>query len=134
MPQLAVQRLFELTRDRDPIITTEVGQHQMWAAQYFGFDEPNKWLTAAGSARWAMACPPRSARSSAIPDALVIDIAGEASIQMNIQEMGTASQYPPAGQGVHPQQRIHGHGPPVAGADLREPLFELAIRTACPIS
>ncbi len=52
------------------------------------------------------------------PDALVIDIAGEASIQMNIQELGTASQYPPAGQGLHPQQRIYGHGPPVAGTDL----------------
>ena len=91
MPQLAIQRLFDATRDRDPIITTEVGQHQMWAAQHFGFDEPNKWLTWAGSARWATACPPRSARSSAIPDALVIDIAGEASIQMNIQEMGTAT-------------------------------------------
>ena len=67
MPQLAVQRLFDMTRERDPIITTEVGQHQMWAAQYFGFMGPNKWLTSGAWGRWATACPPRSARNWAIP-------------------------------------------------------------------
>jgi acetolactate synthase-1/2/3 large subunit len=93
MPQLAVQRLFELTRAKDPIITTEVGQHQMWAAQYFGFFGPNKWLTSGGLGTMGYGMPAAIGAQLGNPDALVIDIAGEASIQMNIQEMGTASQF-----------------------------------------
>jgi acetolactate synthase-1/2/3 large subunit len=93
MPQLAVQRLFALTRDHDPIITTEVGQHQMWAAQYFGFDKPNKWLTSGGLGTMGYGMPAAIGAQLGNPDTLVIDIAGEASIQMNIQEMGTASQF-----------------------------------------
>jgi acetolactate synthase-1/2/3 large subunit len=93
MPQLAVQRLFELTKDRDPIITTEVGQHQMWAAQYFGFVEPNRWLTSGGLGTMGYGMPAAIGAQVGNPDRLVIDIAGEASIQMNIQEMGTASQF-----------------------------------------
>jgi acetolactate synthase-1/2/3 large subunit len=57
MPQYAIQRLYELTKDRDTYITTEVGQHQMWAAQFYGFEEPNRWMTSGGWAPWAMACP-----------------------------------------------------------------------------
>ena len=93
MPQKAVERLFELTKAQSPIITTEVGQHQMWAAQYFGFDKPNKWLTSGGLGTMGYGLPAAIGAQLGNPDALVIDIAGEASIQMNIQELGTASQY-----------------------------------------
>lgn len=93
MPQKAVERLHALTRGREPIITTEVGQHQMWAAQYFGFEAPNKWLTSGGLGTMGYGLPAAIGAQLGHPDALVIDIAGEASIQMNIQELGTASQY-----------------------------------------
>ena len=93
MPQFAVQRLFELTHERDPIITTEVGQHQMWAAQYFGFVKPNRWLTSGGLGTMGYGMPAAIGAQLGNPGKLVIDIAGEASIQMNIQEMGTASQF-----------------------------------------
>ncbi|WP_305095931.1 biosynthetic-type acetolactate synthase large subunit [Croceibacterium aestuarii] len=93
MPQLAIERLFALTRDLDPIITTEVGQHQMWAAQYFGFDKPNRWLTSGGLGTMGYGMPAAIGAQLGNPGKLVIDIAGEASIQMNIQEMGTASQF-----------------------------------------
>jgi acetolactate synthase I/II/III large subunit len=93
MPQYAIERLFELTKHKDPIITTEVGQHQMWAAQHFHFDAPNKWLTSGGLGTMGYGMPAAIGAQMGNPDALVIDIAGEASIQMNIQEMGTATQY-----------------------------------------
>jgi acetolactate synthase-1/2/3 large subunit len=93
LPQHAIKRLYEMTRARKPIISTEVGQHQMWAAQHFGFDAPNKWLTSGGLGTMGYGLPAAIGAQVAHPGALVIDIAGEASIQMNIQELGTASQY-----------------------------------------
>jgi acetolactate synthase I/II/III large subunit len=92
-PQYAVQRLYELTKGPDTYITTEVGQHQMWAAQYFHFDEPNRWMTSGGLGTMGYGLPAAIGVQMANPNALVIDIAGEASILMNMQEMSTAAQY-----------------------------------------
>ena len=93
MPQRAVRALHAATHHRQPIITTEVGQHQMWAAQHFGFELPNKWLTSGGLGTMGYGLPAAIGAQLGNPNALVIDIAGEASIQMNIQELATASQY-----------------------------------------
>jgi acetolactate synthase-1/2/3 large subunit len=92
-PQYAIQRLYELTRKRDTYITTEVGQHQMWAAQFFGFDQPNRWMTSGGLGTMGYGLPAAIGVQLADPSRLVVDIAGEASILMNIQELGTAAQY-----------------------------------------
>jgi acetolactate synthase I/II/III large subunit len=94
-PQYAIQRLYEITRavKQDIFITTEVGQHQMWAAQYFHFDRPNHWMTSGGLGTMGYGLPAAMGVQVAHPDALVIDIAGEASVLMNIQEMGTLAQY-----------------------------------------
>lgn len=92
-PQLAVQRLYDRVKDLDTYITTEVGQHQMWAAQYFHFDEPNHWLTSGGLGTMGYGLPAAIGVQLAHRNATVIDIAGEASILMNIQELSTAVQY-----------------------------------------
>ncbi|MGD9616137.1 MAG: acetolactate synthase 3 large subunit [Alphaproteobacteria bacterium] len=92
-PQYALERLYALTRERDPYITTEVGQHQMWAAQFFKFDRPNRWMTSGGLGTMGYGLPAAMGVQVAYPDALVIDVAGEASILMNIQEMSTIAQY-----------------------------------------
>ena len=92
-PQYAIQRLYELTKDRDVYITTEVGQHQMWAAQHFHFQEPNRWMTSGGLGTMGYGLPAAIGAQLAHPKSLVIDIAGEASILMNMQEMSTAVQY-----------------------------------------
>jgi acetolactate synthase-1/2/3 large subunit len=92
-PQYAIERLHALTRDRDTYITTEVGQHQMWAAQLFKFEKPFHWMTSGGLGTMGYGLPAAVGVQIAHPDALVIDIAGEASILMNIQEMSTAVQY-----------------------------------------
>jgi len=92
-PQLAIERLYALTRDRDTYITTEVGQHQMWAAQFYRFQEPNRWMTSGGLGTMGYGLPAALGVQLAHPDSLVVDIAGEASIQMCIQEMSTAVQY-----------------------------------------
>ncbi len=92
-PQFAVQRLYELTKNQKTFITTEVGQHQMWAAQFYKFQEPNRWLTSGGLGTMGYGFPAAIGAQVGNPDALVIDIAGDASILMNIQEMSTAIQY-----------------------------------------
>src|SRR5216684_520563 len=92
-PQYALERLYALTHERDPFITTEVGQHQMWAAQFFKFEKPYHWMTSGGLGTMGYGLPAAVGVQVAHPDALVIDIAGEASILMNIQEMSTIAQY-----------------------------------------
>jgi acetolactate synthase-1/2/3 large subunit len=92
-PQYAIERLLHLTKDRDTFITTEVGQHQMWAAQLFKFEKPFHWMTSGGLGTMGYGLPAAVGVQVAHPDALVVDIAGEASILMNIQEMSTACQY-----------------------------------------
>ncbi|MGB3813471.1 MAG: acetolactate synthase 3 large subunit [Shinella sp.] len=93
MPQYAIQRLYELTKNRDTYITTEVGQHQMWAAQFYGFEQPNRWMTSGGLGTMGYGFPAAIGVQVAHRDSLVIDIAGDASIQMCIQEMSCAVQY-----------------------------------------
>ena len=92
-PQQAIERLYALTKDRDTYITTEVGQHQMWAAQFYRFQEPNRWMTSGGLGTMGYGMPAAIGAQLAHPGSLVIDIAGEASIQMCIQELSTAIQY-----------------------------------------
>jgi len=93
MPQEAIEEFYNHTRDRDVYVTTDVGQHQMWAAQFFGFDKPNRWMTSGGLGTMGYGMPAAIGAQIAHPDSLVICIAGDASIQMNIQELSTAVQY-----------------------------------------
>ena len=92
-PQYAIQRLYELTKDKDTFISTEVGQHQMWAAQHYHFNEPNRWMTSGGLGTMGYGLPAAIGTQVAFPKSTVIDIAGEASILMNIQELSTAVQH-----------------------------------------
>jgi acetolactate synthase-1/2/3 large subunit len=93
LPQYAIQRLFERRADHDTYITTEVGQHQMWAAQFFGFEQPHRWMTSGGLGTMGYGLPAALGVQVAHPDSLVIDIAGDASVQMTMQEMSAAVQH-----------------------------------------
>jgi len=92
-PQYALERLYHHIKDKDHYITTEVGQHQMWAAQFLKFEQPNRWMTSGGLGTMGYGFPAALGVQIAHPEALVIDVAGEASILMNIQELSTAAQY-----------------------------------------
>jgi acetolactate synthase-1/2/3 large subunit len=92
-PQYAIERLYELTKSRDTYISTEVGQHQMWAAQFYRFEEPKRWMTSGGLGTMGYGLPAAVGIQVAHPGSLVIDIAGEASVQMTMQELSTAVQY-----------------------------------------
>ena len=92
-PQYAIEKLYEMTKDRDTYITTEVGQHQMWAAQFYHFEEPRRWMTSGGLGTMGYGLPAAVGVQVAHPDALVIDIAGEASVLMTMQELSTAIQH-----------------------------------------
>jgi acetolactate synthase I/II/III large subunit len=92
-PQFAVQKLYELTKAQDTFITTEVGQHQMWAAQHYKFNKPNRWMTSGGLGTMGYGLPAAIGVQVAHPEKLVVDIAGEASVLMTMQEMSTAVQY-----------------------------------------
>jgi acetolactate synthase-1/2/3 large subunit len=92
-PQYAIHRLWEKTKGMDAFVTTEVGQHQMWAAQYFGFENPNRWMTSGGLGTMGYGLPAAMGVQIGNPNGLVIDISGEASFMMNMQELSTLSQY-----------------------------------------
>jgi acetolactate synthase-1/2/3 large subunit len=92
-PQYAIERLYDATKGRDTYITTEVGQHQMWAAQFYRFEEPNRWMTSGGLGTMGYGLPAAVGVQVAHPNSLVIDIAGEASVLMTMQEMSTAVQH-----------------------------------------
>ena len=120
-PQFMVEALHRATQG-DAIITSDVGQHQMWAAQYYGFDKPRRWINSGGLGTMGFGLPAAIGAKVACPDEQVVCLAGDGSLIMNIQELATCVDRADPGQGLPDEQRLHGHGPPVAGAVLGRPL------------
>ncbi len=125
MPQYAIQRLYELTKNRDTYITTEVGQHQMWAAQFYKFEEPNRLMTSGGLGTMGYGIPAAIGAQVAHPESLVIDIAGEFLGDDDHAGAVHRGAIRLAHQDFHLEQRIYGHGAPVAGTAAWRPLFAL---------
>ncbi len=117
-----IQKLRELSDD-DAIIATDVGQHQMWTAQFFGFNQPRTLLSSGGLGTMGFGLPAAMGAQAAFPERQVIAICGDGGFQMNIQETGDPGAEPAAGQDRHPQQQLPRHGAPVAGAVLRQALL-----------
>ena len=124
MPQYVIEKLWELTGG-DAIVTTDVGQHQMWAAQYYKFDKPRRWLTSGGLGTMGVGLPYAMGAALANPDKQVACITGDGSIQMCIQELSTSGQAVRSADSRdhQPEQPLPGHGPPVAGNVLQPSLF-----------
>ena len=120
-PQFMIQALYEATGG-DAIVTSDVGQHQMWAAQYFHFAKPRRWINSGGLGTMGFGLPAAMGAKVGCPEETVVCIAGDGSIQMNMQELATCAAGGDRGQGVHHEQRLPGHGPPVAGAVLGQAL------------
>ena len=120
-PQMVIEKLYEITKG-DAFVTSDVGQHQMWAAQYYKFDKPRRWINSGGLGTMGFGLPAAMGVQLANPGATVACVTGEASIQMCIQELSTCKQYHLPDQDREPEQPLHGHGPAVAGILLRQPL------------
>ena len=130
MPQYAIERLYALTKDRDVYITTEVGQHQMWAAQFFKFEEPNRWMTSGGLGTMGYGLPAAIGAQIAHPE---VTRHRHCRRRLDPDEHpgdGDGRAVPAAGEDVHPEQPVHGHGAPVAAAAARQPAVALLHRGA----
>ena len=117
-PQYLVQALYEATDKGDCILATDIGQHQMWAAQYFHFTEPRRWIQSGGLGTMGFGLPAAMGAAVAQPDLQSVVLSGDASIQMNMQELSTLRDLRDPRQGRDHEQRLPRHGPPVAGAVL----------------
>ena len=126
-PQFVLQKLYEIT-EGDAFVTSDVGQHQMWAAQFYPFDQPRRWINSGGLGTMGFGLPAAMGVQFAYPDAKVACVTGEGSIVMCIQELSTAKQYGLPVQGRQPEQPLPRHGPAVAGVHVREPRVALLPR------
>ena len=121
-PQRMIEAMYKAT-EGDAIITSDVGQHQMWAAQYYDFPQPRRWINSGGLGTMGFGLPAAIGAKVARPDDTVVCLAGDGSLVMVCQELATADAARHPGQGLPDEQRLLGHGPPVAGAVLGPPLL-----------
>ena len=116
-PQYMIQALYEATKG-EAIVSSDVGQHQMWTAQYYDFPAPRRWINSGGLGTMGFGLPAAMGAAVGCPERLVCCVAGDGSVQMNAQELATCAQERDPDQGVHHEQRVPGHGAPMAGAVL----------------